>query len=70
MSKLLDQVREQVRTMHYSIRTEDAYVGWVKKFILYHDQRHPLEMGGAEVWAFLTPLAVERKVAASTQNRH
>ena len=69
MSKLLDQVRDTVRTLHYSIRTEEAYVSWVRKFILFHGKRHPAEMGEAEVGAFLTHLAVDRDVAASTQNQ-
>jgi integron integrase len=69
MSKLLDQVREATRRLHYSIRTEDAYVAWAKRFILFHGKRHPLEMGEREVVAFLTHLAVEGNVAASTQNQ-
>jgi hypothetical protein len=67
--RLLDQVRDTLRTLHYSIRTEDAYVQWIRRFILYHGKRHPLEMGEAEVEEFLTHLAVERNVAASTQNQ-
>lgn len=67
--RLLDQVREQVRIRHYSIRTETQYVHWVKKFVLFHDKRHPRDMGAAEVEAFLTHLAVVGKVAASTQNQ-
>ena len=69
MSQLLDRVRDCIRALHYSIRTEDAYLLWVKQFVLFHDERHPLEMGKAEVGAFLTYLAVERDVAASTQNQ-
>ena len=69
MSQLLDQMRHRIRTLHYSIRTEDAYVLWGKQFILFHRKRHPLEMGEAEVGEFLTYLAVERNVAASTQNQ-
>src|SRR5690606_38880496 len=67
--KLLDQLREAVRTRHYSIRTELAYVNWARRFILFHGKRHPIEMGETEVGAFLTHLAVEGKVAASTQNQ-
>ncbi|WP_036251023.1 integron integrase [Methylobacter sp. BBA5.1] len=67
--KLLDQVRERIRVKHYSIRTEKQYVQWIKRFILYHGKRHPQEMGMAEVEAFLTHLAVEGKVSASTQNQ-
>ncbi len=67
--KLLDQIREQLRLKHYSIQTEQQYVQWVRRFILFHDKRHPVEMGAAEVEAFLTHLAVEGKVAAATQNQ-
>ena len=67
--KLLDQVRDKIRLKHYSIRTEQTYVDWIKRFVLFNNKRHPAEMGGAEVEAFLTYLAVEGKVAASTQNQ-
>jgi integron integrase len=67
--KLLDQVRERIRLRHYSIRTESAYVDWVRRFILFHKKRHPQDMGHAEVEAFLTHLAVQRQVSASTQNQ-
>ena len=67
--KLLDQVREVLRLKHYSLRTEEAYVDWIKRFILHHGKTHPKEMGEEHVAAFLTWLAVERKVAASTQNQ-
>jgi len=67
--KLLDQVRDAIRTRHYSLRTEEAYVGWIKRFILFHHKRHPLEMGKSEVELFLNYLAVSRHVAASTQNQ-
>ena len=67
--KLLDQVRVRIRALHYSVRTEEAYVNWIKRFILYHNKRHPNEMGSAEVEAFLTNLAVARNVSASTQNQ-
>jgi integron integrase len=66
--KLLDQLREAIRVRHYSPRTEEAYVAWVRRFILYHGKRHPREMGAAEVTAFLSSLA-RRDVAASTQNQ-
>lgn len=69
MSQLLDRLRDQIRTLHYSIRTEDAYVLWARQFILFHDKAHPETMGEAEVAEFLTYLAVERNVAASTQNQ-
>jgi len=67
--KLLDQVRGKIRLKHYSIRTEQAYLDWIKRFILHFDKRHPSEMGAVEVEVFLTHLAVERNVAASTQNQ-
>ncbi len=67
--KLLDQVRDRIRVKHYSIRTETQYLQWIRRFILFHDKRHPRDMGAAEVEAFLTHLAVEGRVAASTQNQ-
>ncbi len=67
--KLLDQVRDRIRVKHYSIRTETQYVQWVKRFILFHGKRHPKELGAVEVEAFLTHLAVDGKVSASTQNQ-
>ncbi|MDP2785835.1 MAG: integron integrase [Sulfurimicrobium sp.] len=67
--KLLDQVRGKIRLKHYSIRTEQAYVDWIKRFVLHFDKRHPRELGAAEVEQFLTHLAVHGKVAASTQNQ-
>jgi len=63
--KLLDQVRNKIRLKHYSYRTEQTYVDWIKRFILHHGKRHPRELGAAEVEAFLTHLAVEGKVSAS-----
>ena len=67
--RLLDEVRERIRFKHYSIRTERSYVGWIRRFILFHGKRHPREMGAREVEAFLTHLASNRDVAASTQNQ-
>ena len=67
--KLLDQVRDAIRTRHYSRRTEKTYVGWIKRYIYFHDKRHPKNMGRSEIEAFLTHLAVNRNVAASTQNQ-
>ncbi len=67
--KLLDQVRDAARLRHLSLRTEEAYRGWIRRFILFHNKRHPGEMGTAEVRAFLTHLAVQRNVAATTQNQ-
>jgi integron integrase len=68
-SPFLRKVREAIRTRHLSIRTEDAYVQWAKRFIVFHGKRHPLEMGEPEVAAFLTHLAVQGQVASSTQNQ-
>ena len=67
--KLLDQVRDAIRRKHYSIRTEQAYVNWIRRYIFFHSVRHPAEMGAPEIEAFLTHLAVEEKVAASTRNQ-
>lgn len=67
--KLLDQVRGKIRLKHYSIRTEQAYVDWIKRYILHFGKRHPRELGAADVEAFLTHLAVAGNVAASTQNQ-
>ena len=67
--KLLDQVRDAIRVKHYSIRTEEAYVAWIRRYILFHDKQHPRAMGISEIEAFLTHLAVEQNVAASTQNQ-
>lgn len=67
--KLLDQVRQQIRVRNYSIRTETVYAEWVKRYIRFHQYRHPLEMGAAEIEAFLTHLAVKRNVAGATQNQ-
>lgn len=67
--KLLDRMRAEIRVRHYSIRTEEAYVDWARRFILFHNKRHPKEMGAEEVRDFLSHLAVERNVSASTQNQ-
>jgi integron integrase len=67
--KLLDHVREVIRRKHYSIRTEQAYCDWIKRFILFHDKRHPAEMADLEITQFLTHLAVNQNVAAATQNQ-
>src|SRR5687768_3758874 len=66
---LLDALREAIRLRHYSLRTEKAYVDWVRRFIRFHGRRHPRELGGEHVQAFLSSLAVQRHVAASTQNQ-
>ena len=65
--RLLDRVREAIRVRHYSYRTEQQYVAWIRRFILFHGKRHPLTMGGPEVSTFLSYLASERDVAAATQ---
>ena len=67
--RLLDQVRDKLRVKHYSIRTEQAYSDWIKRYIFFHDKRHPQEMGAQDIEAFLTHLAVVGKVSASTQNQ-
>jgi hypothetical protein len=67
--KLLDQVRDVIRLKHYSYRTEQSYVYWIRRYILFHNKQHPKEMGVPEIEAFLTHLAVSKKVTASTQNQ-
>jgi site-specific recombinase XerD len=67
--KLLDRVRIAIRTRHYSRSTEQTYVSWIRRFILFHGKRHPIEMGKEEVGQFLSHLAVDGRVAASTQNQ-
>ncbi|MEM9090952.1 MAG: integron integrase [Cyanobacteria bacterium P01_F01_bin.53] len=67
--KLLDQVREAIRVKHYSYRTEETYVQWIRRYILFHDKRHPKDMGVPEIEEFLTHLAVKKHVAAATQNQ-
>ena len=67
--KLLDRVRDAIRTRHYSRRTEEAYAQWIRRYIVFHHKTHPSEMGATEVSRFLTWLAVERQVSASTQNQ-
>lgn len=67
--KLLDQVRDAIRLRHYSYRTEETYVQWIRRYILFHNKRHPKDMGIPEIEAFLTHLAVNKHVAAATQNQ-
>lgn len=67
--RLLDRVRDRLRVLHYSMRTEMAYAGWIRRYILFHGKRHPAQMGKGEIEAFLTALATERDVSASTQNQ-
>ena len=67
--KLLDLAREILRRKHYSIRTEETYVGWITRYIYFHNKRHPKDMGVPEIEEFLTHLAVDRNVSPSTQNQ-
>ena len=67
--KLLEQVVARLRVKHYSLRTEQIYVDWIKRFVWFHGKRHPKDMGAAEIETFLSNLAVERAVSASTQNQ-
>jgi site-specific recombinase XerD len=66
---LLDQIRQAIRLRHYSIRTEDTYVDWARRYILFNGKRHPASMGASEVEAFLTHLTTDRRVAPATQNQ-
>jgi integron integrase len=66
---LLERVRDKIRLKHYSIRTEQVYVVWIRRFIFFHGKQHPASLGAAEVEAFLTHLAVDRRVSSSTQNQ-
>ena len=65
----MDQFRDRIRRKHYSIMTEQAYVDWIRRFVLHHNKRHSRDMGAAEVEASLTHLAVAKRVSASTQNQ-
>jgi integron integrase len=65
----MDQISDAIRTKHYSLRTEQTYKDWIKRYILHHNKRHPKDMGAPEIQAFITHLAVEKNVAASTQNQ-
>ena len=67
--RLMDQVRETLRVHHYSLRTEQSYIHWIKRYILFHDKRHPRDIGKEEIATFLTHLAVKQNVSASTQNQ-
>src|SRR5947199_10352036 len=67
--KLIDVVRDALRARHYSRRTEKAYVGWIRRYILFHGKRHPRELGAAEATRFLTALAVHAKVGGSTKHQ-
>ncbi|WP_249268133.1 phage integrase N-terminal SAM-like domain-containing protein [Microcystis aeruginosa FBCC-A68] len=62
-------MRETIRLKHYSYRTEQTYLDWIKRYLLFHQKKHPREMGGEEIRAFLTHLAVDKNVAAATQNQ-
>jgi hypothetical protein len=68
-AKLLDRVRHRIRLKGYSIRTEQSYVSWIRRFILFQNKRHPQDMGKEEIEAYLTHLAVNRHVSPSTQNQ-
>lgn len=68
-SLLMEQARNTLRVHHYSLRTEHVYLHWIKRFILYHNKRHPRDMGEKEISDFLTYLAVRKHVAASTRNQ-
>lgn len=68
--KLLDQIRQLMRLRHYSLRTEDAYVGWIRRYILFHGKRHPRDLAESDIASFLSSLAIKGQVAASTQNQH
>ncbi len=65
----LDQVRDRLRANHYSMRTEDSYLHWIRRFIVFHGKKHPREVGGSQVEVFLSHLATDRRMAASTQNQ-
>jgi hypothetical protein len=67
--KLLDRVRQSIYLKGYSIRTEKSYASWIKRFVLFHNKRHPQEMGKPEIDAFLSHLVMKRNVASSTQNQ-
>lgn len=67
--RLLDQVRDKIRLKHYSIRTEDAYISWIRDYIIFNHKKHPIEMGAVEITKYLTWLAIKKNVAASTQNQ-
>ena len=67
--RLLDRVRQAIRARHYSLRTEEAYVGWIRRYIFFHGKRHPETLGTQEIAQFLSDLAIRGKVSASTQNQ-
>jgi len=67
--KLLDQVRQAIKTLHYSPKTEESYVHWIKRFIFFHNRRHPVEMSEKEIAQFLSSLATELHVSVATQNQ-
>lgn len=67
--RLLDQVRQMIRVKHYSLRTEESYVNWIRRFIIFHNKKHPVAMGEKEIGEFITHLAKNQKVSASTQNQ-
>jgi hypothetical protein len=68
--RLLDQIRQLMRLRHYSLRTEEAYIGWIRRYILFHGKRHPRDLGESDIASFLSSLAVKGQVAAATQTKH
>jgi hypothetical protein len=67
--KLLEQVRDRIRTKHLSLRTEETYLSWIKRFILFHQKKHPAQMRDSHIEQYLTSFAVDEEVSASTQNQ-
>jgi hypothetical protein len=67
--RLLDQVGQVIRVKHYSLRTEESYINWIKRFIFFHNKKHPIEMGKKEIGEFITHLAKNEKVSGSTHNQ-
>ena len=67
--KLLERVKNAIRTKHYSRKTENSYCSWIKRYILYHNKKHPKDMGEVQIRQFINHLAVKRKLSASTQNQ-
>ena len=68
-SQLLEQIRTELRTGHYSSRTEQAYLGWIKRYILFHNKKHPKEMGAEEIKSYINNLATNHHVSSATQNQ-
>ncbi len=66
--RLLEEVRDKIRLKHYSLKTERSYIGWIKRYIFFHNKRHPVQMGKTEIESFLSWLASEQRVSPTTQN--